>query len=335
MRIAENIDLKELNSFGVGARAARLAEWETADELAGFFAAGPPGEWMPLGAGNNILFTRDYPGALLKSASRRIEVTAETPDKLSVRADAGADWDDFVAWCVAREVWGAENLSGIPGSVGACPIQNIGAYGAEAAAIISSVECFCPEDGKILTLAAGHCGFGYRDSVFKRALKGRVVITAVDFVLSKKPEPNLCYDALAAEVEKLGEPTLENISRAVRAIRDAKLPDPRVTGNAGSFFKNPVVDEETALRIAAEHPGMPLYPSGAEGCVKLAAGWLIDRAGWKGRSEGRAGIHPRQALVVVNLGGATGAEIASFARRVKDDVEAKFGVALETEVNII
>ncbi len=335
MKVTENKELAGLNSFGVEARAARLAEWKTAEDLAEFFAGGSGGEWMILAGGNNILFTRDDPGTLLRPVSQGIETTGETEEKISVRAEAGVDWDDFVGWCIARGLWGAENLSGIPGTVGACPIQNIGAYGAEAKEIIASVECFDVESRATVTLAGEHCAFGYRDSVFKRSLKGRVIITAVNFSLWREPRPNLCYNALEEEVAALGGPTLENIRRAVTGIRNSKLPDPRVTGNAGSFFKNPVVDDDAAHLIAAEYPSMPLYPAGMAGKTKLAAGWLIEQAGWKGRSEGRVGIHPRQALIVINLGGATGAEIVAFARRVQDAVSEKFGVELETEVNII
>ncbi len=335
MKISENKELGSLNSFGVEASAARLVEWETVDELAELFAGGFAGEWMAFGGGNNILFTRDYTGTLLHPVAQGIETIDETVEKVSVRAEAGIDWDDFVQWCIAHGLWGAENLSGIPGTVGACPVQNIGAYGAEAKDIIASVECFDVESRATVTLAGEHCAFGYRDSVFKHGLKGRVIITAVNFSLWREPRPNLCYHALEEEVAKLGEPTLENIRQAVVNIRNSKLPDPKVTGNAGSFFKNPVVDDAVAHRIAAKYPGMPLYPTGMPGKTKLAAGWLIEQAGWKGRNEGRVGIHPKQALIVINLGGATGAEIVAFARRVQDGVKAKFGVELDTEVNII
>jgi UDP-N-acetylmuramate dehydrogenase len=360
MKVSENISLRKFNSFGVEARATRLVEWETAGELAGVFAGmnrashlrahrqesvcrsqagaeqqNETAKWMALGGGNNILFTKDFDGTLVKSAACGIEITGESDGQVFVRAEAGVDWDGFVQWCVDQRLWGAENLSGIPGTVGAAPIQNIGAYGAEAKDIIKSVECFATETASILTLAAGHCGFGYRDSIFKHSLRGKVIVTAVDFVLSRKHVPNLRYAALAEKVATLGEPTLENIRRAVLETRDAKLPDPNITGNAGSFFKNPVVDTAVAHSIAARYPGMPLYPAPEAGKTKLAAGWLIEQSGWKGRSVGRVGIHQDQALVVVNLGGATGAEIVDFARRVAGDVKAEFGVELETEVNII
>ncbi len=333
MKVTENISLREFNSFGVEARAARLVEWERDGELRDIAFEG---RWMALGGGNNILFTEDFDGTLIRLAARGIEITGEDSETMYVRAEAGAGWDDFTEWCVARGVWGVENLSGIPGTVGAAPIQNIGAYGAEVGDVITSVECFAVDTGTKLTLAAKHCGFGYRDSVFKRALRGKVIITAVNFALSKEPRPNLRYAALAEKVAACSEePTLEAISRAVIEIRNSKLPDPRVTGNAGSFFKNPVVPTSVAHEIAARYPGMPLYPAAEEGMSKLAAGWLIEQAGWKGRNEGRVGIHPQQALIVINLGGATGREIVDFARTVQADVRKKFGVDLETEVNII
>lgn len=340
MKVSENISLRPFNSFGVEARAARLVEWERPDELASIPFEG---RWLALGGGNNILFMGDYDGTLVKSAARGIEITGKKGSKTHVRAEAGVDWDDFAVWCAGQGLWGVENLSGIPGTVGAAPVQNIGAYGAEAGDVIGSVECFATETGAALTLAADHCGFGYRDSVFKRSLAGRVIVTAVNFTLHAEPRPDLRYAALAEQELRLrtagggkdSEPTLESIRRAVIETRGGKLPDPKTTGNAGSFFKNPVVEASIAHSIAARHPGMPLYPAAENGRIKLAAGWLIEQAGWRGRSEGRVGIHPLQALVIVNLGGATGREIADFALRVQRDVESKFGVALTPEVNII
>ena len=329
MKVSENISLREFNSFGVEARAARLVEWETPGELAELSFEG---RWMPLGGGNNILFTENFDGTLIKSAAKNIKITTDSAETVSVRAEAGMEWGEFTAWCIARGLWGVENLSGIPGTVGAAPIQNIGAYGAEVKDVIASVECFVIETGNLLTLAAEHCAFGYRDSVFKRSLKGKVFVTAVNFILHKIPRPNLTYAVLAEKVA--GSVDLATIARAVVEIRNSKLPDPRTTGNAGSFFKNPVVDSIVAKKLAADHPSMPLYPAAEPGKTKLAAGWLIEQAGWKGRTEGRVGIHPKQALIVVNLGGATGREIADFARGVQADVRAKFGVELETEVNI-
>ncbi len=343
MKVSENISLLSFNSFGVEARASRLVEWETADELRDISFEG---RWLALGGGNNILFTNDFDGTLIKSAARNIAVISEIDETIGVRVEAGVDWGDFVMWCIEHKLWGAENLSGIPGTVGAAPIQNIGAYGAEAKDIITSVECFAVDARTGLTLAAKHCEFGYRDSVFKHTLQGRVIITAVNFELSKEPRPNLRYAALAEKVAATGGVAeLETISRAVIAIRNSKLPDPRKTGNAGSFFKNPVVDSALAHEIAARHPGMPLYPAASRTSpeavdsdkMKLSAGWLIEQSGWKGctSANGRVGIHADQALIVVNLGGATGREIVEFAQAVQTDVKAKFGVALTPEVNII
>lgn len=290
---------------------------------------------MVLSGGSNILFTEDFDGVLLHPVDSDIRITGECGDMVSVRATAGTDWDRFVGWSVANGLWGAENLSAIPGLVGASPVQNIGAYGVEVKDIIRSVELFAVDTGKEVTVAGAHCDFGYRDSIFKRSLKGKVIITAVNFELSRRENPVLGYGDLYEKTRMLGGATLENIRRAVVGIRDAKLPDPKVMGNAGSFFKNPVVPEETALELKAKYADMPIYPSQQSGCVKLAAGWLIDKSGWKGRSLGRVGIHERQALVIVNLGGATGKEVVEFATRIQADVQDKFGVWIDTEVNIV
>ena len=334
IREFHHISLRDRNSFGVEQQAARLAEFETADDLRAIFAGGAPAEWCVLSGGNNILFTRDYDGLLLTHAARGIAVTKDEGDRVYVRAEAGVEWDDLVEWAVERGLWGIENLSLIPGKAGAAPVQNIGAYGCEAKDVIERVEMFCVETGTMLTLDAAHCGFGYRESVFKHTLRGRVVITAVELRLSRTPQPRLDYGDVAREVEARGGVSLRNIREAISAIRRAKLPDPKVAGNAGSFFKNPVVGASEAARLLAAWPDMPHYPA-PDGGVKLAAGWLIDRAGWKGRSEGRVGVHERQALVLVNRGGATGAEVIAFARRIQRSVAERFGVEISTEVNIL
>lgn len=330
-----NTPLRERNSFGIDARAARLAEFDSAESLCEYLARTPrtTGRTAVIGGGNNILFTGDFHGTLLHPTGGKIAVTAENGDLVSVRADAGVDWDTFVGWCESHGLWGAENLTAIPGTVGAAPVQNIGAYGTEAKDIIDSIELLDLETLKPATISGCHCGFGYRDSIFKGTLKGRTVITAVHFRLSRTPQPRLGYAALEDKVAELGGPTLTNIRTAVRAIRDGKLPDPAVTGNAGSFFKNPVVESATAARIAAEYTDMPSFPAG-EGKIKIPAGWLIEKAGWKGHSRGKAGVYERQALVLVNLGGATGTDITSLAEEVIADVERKFGIRIETEVNI-
>lgn len=337
IRDLEDKSLAGRNSFGVQASCRQFIEYETTEDLRTVFAdmICRHEKWMVLSGGNNVLFTADYDGVILHPVSDGIEITAQLPDRTLVRAQAGVEWDDFVAWCVEHELWGAENLSLIPGKVGAAPIQNIGAYGAEAAGIIRSVEMFCTDTLNTLTLDAAHCGFGYRESIFKHSLKGRAIVTAVNFRLSRKPSPNLGYGALREHVNGLGSPTLANIRHAVMDIRRSKLPDPSVTGNAGSFFKNPIVDAALATSLKEKFGEIPVYATAQEDKVKIAAGWLIEKAGWKGKSEGAAAVHDRQALVLVNRGGATGEQILALARHIQDDVQAMFGIRIETEVNIV
>ncbi len=334
IREFHQISLRGRNSFGVDQRAARLVEFETAEDLRTFFAAGIPGRWTVLAGGNNILFTEDYDGVLLTPAARQIALVSDDGDEVRLRVDAGVEWDDLVEWAVQRGLWGIENLSLIPGKAGAAPVQNIGAYGCEAKDAIRRVEMYCVETGTVLTLDAAHCGFGYRESVFKHDLKGRVIITAVEIALSHTPRPRLGYGDVEREVEARGGATLRNIREAICSIRRAKLPDPAVLGNAGSFFKNPVVEASVAENLLKAYPDMPHYPA-PEGRVKLAAGWLIDRAGMKGHRAGNVGVHERQALVIVNHGGATGGEVIAFARTVQARVREKFGIEIDTEVNIL
>ncbi len=334
IREFHQISLRTRNSFGVDQQAARLVEFETPEDLRTLFAAGIPEKWTVLAGGNNILFTRDYDGVLLTPVARGITLLSDDGDEVRVRADAGVEWDDLVEWAVGRGLWGIENLSLIPGKAGAAPVQNIGAYGCEAKDAIRRVEMYCVETGAMLTLDAAHCGFGYRESVFKHDLKGRAIITAVEIALTHTPRPRLGYGDVEREVEARGGATLRNIREAICAIRRAKLPDPVVLGNAGSFFKNPVVGAAAAERLLAEYPDMPHYPA-PKGRVKLAAGWLIDRAGMKGRRKGAVGVHERQALVLVNHGGATGGEVIAFAHEVQERVREKFGIEIDTEVNIL
>ena len=324
IREFHQISLRGRNSFGVDQRAARLVEFETAEDLRTFFAAGIPGRWTVLAGGNNILFTEDYDGVLLTPVARQIALLSDDGDEVRLRVEAGVEWDDLVEWAVERGLWGIENLSLIPGKAGSAPVQNIGAYGCEAKDAIRRVEMYCVETGTLLTLDAAHCGFGYRESVFKHDLKGRVIITAIEIRLSHTPRPKLGYGDVEREVEARGGATLRNIREAICSIRRAKLPDPAVLGNAGSFFKNPVVEAPVAERLLAEYPDMPHYAA-PEGRVKLAAGWLIDRAGMKGYREGSVGVHERQALVLVNHGGATGGEVIAFARTVLTGISTQVG----------
>jgi UDP-N-acetylmuramate dehydrogenase len=313
-----------------------VAEFDRAEELSELFDRHIHGEWMALGGGNNILFTQDVERALVVPCDNRIEIVHENEEEVLVRAGAGVEWDDLVAWSVNHQLWGIVNLSLIPGKVGAAPVQNIGAYGAEAKDCIVNVEMYFPEQGNFITLAAEHCNFAYRESVFKHSLKGRVIITAVEFMLSKQAQPKLGYGDVTAKVEELGGVSLKNIRDAICSIRRYKLPDTAVTGNAGSFFKNPIVPTAVAEALAAQYPDMPRYGTSDPHSTKLAAGWLIDQCGLKGYSEGNVGVHHRQALVLINTtGNATGSEVIAFARKVQSAVKEKFGIEIDTEVNIL
>lgn len=335
IRETADAPLRQRNSFHVEEQAERLIEFDREEDLDLIFGKGRPERWYVLGGGNNILFTRRFEGTLIKPAATGITVIGEDADTVTLRAEAATDWDSMVAWCVERGLWGAENLSLIPGTVGASPVQNIGAYGAEAAGIIYRVHLYDTLQREHATLEKADCRFAYRDSIFKHELRGRTVITAVELRLGKHPAPNLAYGDLKAQVEARGGASIANIRDAVCAIRRSKLPDPDTLGNAGSFFKNPVVDNATAERLREEDPACPVYPVSAHGMCKLAAGWLIDRAGLKGFRMGRVGVHERQALVLVNFGGATGNEVIALARYVQDRVFDRFGVRIEPEVNIL
>lgn len=335
IRQFSDINLRERNSFHVEQRAARLIEFETAEELRELFEREHPTRWMVLSGGNNVLFTQDYDGVILTPVAQRITPLSEEGDRVYLRAEAGVEWDDLVAYTVRQGWWGAENLSLIPGKVGAAPVQNIGAYGVELKDVVHRVIGYDVEQRAMVTFSREECAFGYRESIFKRALKGRVIITEVEFSLSRTPQPKLGYGDVEREVAARGGATLENIREAICAIRRSKLPDTAVLGNAGSFFKNPVVEREVVERLLAEYPEMPHYPTSDPERIKLAAGWLIDRTGLKGHREGAVGVHDRQALVLVNYGGATGREVIDFAHRVIKAVEARFGITIEPEVNIL
>ena len=336
IRVFENRDLSARNSFKVHQQAAKIVEFDSNSDLQQIFTKHVTDRWMVMGGANNILFTRDIDFPIIIPRNEQIEILSEGNEGVYVRVGAGLEWDELVAWSVERGLWGLENLSLIPGKVGAAPVQNIGAYGAEAKDTIASVEMFFPEQGAFVTLAAEHCGFGYRESVFKHTLKGRVIITSVTFCLSKVAAPKLGYGDVEREVEARGGVSLTNIREAICAIRRAKLPDTAVTGNAGSFFKNPIVEASVAQNLLEQYPDMPHYPTTDTTKVKLAAGWLIDQCGLKGYSEGNVGVHSRQALVLINTtGNATGSEVIAFAGKVCQTVAQKFGITIEPEVNIL
>ena len=335
-RIYNDINLQNRNSFGVVQSARTLVEFECAEDLHSYFAEYKPEKWYVLGAGNNTLFTKDYDGVLFTPVSREVKVLADDDQGVMIRVDAAADWDELVAWSVESGLWGMENLSAIPSSVGAAPVQNIGAYGAEAKDVITVVEYFDTRTLEVVRLSNAECHFAYRESIFKQELKGVAIILAVEFSLRREACPNLGYGDVIKEVEARGGATLRNIRDAICAIRASKLPDPKVLGNAGSFFKNPIVSSGVADALLATYPDMPRYAvPGDEGVVKLAAGWLIDKSGLKGYRQGAVGVHDRQALVLVNHGGATGGDVLELAYHVCRCVKEHFGVDISPEVNIL
>ena len=337
MAVQREADLAPLTTFGLPARAERLAACTSVEDIRmALTAAGEKG--LPLtilGGGSNVLLTGDVPGMVLHNRIAGMDLVREDGDDVWVRVGAGVSWHGFVKDSLARGWYGLENLSLIPGSVGASPMQNIGAYGIEVEARFHSLEAIATDTGEARTFGHAECEFGYRESVFKRALKGAYVITHVTYRLSRKPDLRLEYGAIRSELEAMGiqDPTPLDVSAAVIRIRKSKLPDPAEIGNAGSFFKNPVLNLAAFSALQAAHPDVPNYP--APGGVKVAAGWLIDRGGWKGHTRGTHGVHDRQALVLVHQGGATGAEVLKLARDIQADVREKFGVDLELEVNVL
>ena len=332
MELRQNHSLLGHNTFGMDVRASWFFEYSSEDEL---LEALPRLErpLLNIGEGSNLLFCGDFRGTVLHCAIRGAEIAPTGSDTALVKVGAGSNWDSFVEWCISHGLYGAENLSGIPGEVGAAAVQNIGAYGSEACEIIRQVRTVDAESGEIRVFDAAECGYSYRDSIFKRAENKRYIITSVVFALSREWKPNLKYKALASEFEGI-EPSAEEVRQAVLVMREGKLPDPKVLGNAGSFFVNPLVPASRIGALSFLYPDMPRFDAG-EGMVKLSAAWLIDKAGWKGFQMGRAGVYEHQPLVLVNLGGATGQEILNLANSIINDVYDKFGVELSMEVNSI
>lgn len=337
LQIQENVSLKNFNTFGIDANARYFAEISHADELTELFAD-PLWLSMPrlvLGGGSNMLMVADFGGLVIRLNIRGIEHRI-SHDDVFVEAGAGEVWNDLVNYCVDHGYAGMENLSLIPGSVGASPIQNIGAYGVELKDVFESCQAFEIASGSIKTFSKEDCKFGYRESVFKGELAGQYIIVSVKFKLSLKPNFNLKYGAIEQELAARGisEPTLKDVSQVVSHIRVSKLPDPSTIGNAGSFFKNPVISAAEFESVKQNFPDVVNYPAG-DGLVKLAAGWLIEQCGWKGKTVGNTGTWKNQALVLVNHGGATGEEVYSLSSQIIDSVYTKFGVTLHREVNIV
>ncbi|TSD65823.1 UDP-N-acetylmuramate dehydrogenase [Inquilinus sp. KBS0705] len=337
LQIQENVSLKNFNTFGIDTNARYFAEINHPEELAELFA---DPFWLSrkrlvLGGGSNMLMVKDFDGLVIRLNIRGIEHRISHSD-VYVEAGAGEVWNDLVNFCVDREYAGMENLSLIPGSVGASPIQNIGAYGVELQDVFESCRAFEIATHQFKTFTKADCKFGYRESVFKADLAGQYIIVSVKFHLSLVPRLNLKYGAIEQELASRGitQPTIKEVSQVVSHIRVSKLPDPSTIGNAGSFFKNPVISAEEFAPIQTKFPDVVNYPAG-NAQVKLAAGWLIEQCGWKGKTIGNTGTWKNQALVLVNHGGATGEEVYSLSSQIIDSVYTKFGVTLQREVNII
>ena len=334
--ISKNQDLKPFNTFGISVKADEFASFKNIEELDSLIRSNKNKEILILGGGSNVLFTKDFHGLVLRNEINGFDVITESTDKVIVRSGAGEVWHEFVMKCIDLGLAGLENLSLIPGSVGASPMQNIGAYGVEIKDVFYSLEAYHIPSGEVHRFNKEQCEFGYRESVFKRALRGQYVIVSVSFELSRNARTNTSYGAIESELQKMGisHPTIKDVSNAVIAIRSSKLPDPKLIGNAGSFFKNPVVDKIVSDEILNRYPDMPNYP--AEGDKrKLAAGWLIEKAGWKGKTIREHGVHKLQALVLVNYGNTSGSEIYDLSSAIIQDIQEKFGVTLEREVNIL
>ena len=337
IRAYSDYSLKKHHTFGTDATTKYYFEFTENEDLAGFLATNHDWQnWqiLILGEGSNLLFVNDFQGLVINPNIPGIRITHEDLNNIWLEAGAGVVWDSLVEYAVFNDWGGIENLSLIPGKVGAAAVQNIGAYGMEIRNRIESVTGFDLETQTEYSIEVADCQYDYRNSIFKNQLKDRFIITSVVVKLDKFPEFILNYGDLKAETEKLGEINLRNLRQTVIRIREAKLPDPKVTGNAGSFFKNPVIDAQLAEQLLIAYPKMPHYPASEEK-TKLAAGWMVEQCGWKGFRRGDAGVHEKQALVLVNYGNATGKEIYDLSEEIKQSVQQKFGVELEREVNVI
>jgi UDP-N-acetylmuramate dehydrogenase len=333
--LAGNVSLRALNTFGIDATAAHLATVHDSRVLPEVLALPQARDGaMVLGEGSNVLFAADYPGTILRLAFDAVRIVEDDGDSVVVRAEAGCRWDPLVDWTLQRGLCGLENLALIPGLAGAAPIQNIGAYGTEVGEFIVAVEACDRQAGRFVRLDRDACGFGYRDSVFKADL-ARWIVCAIELRLPRRRELALGYAGVADELAAMGvsTPTATTVAAAVRRLRARKLPNPAVIGNAGSFFKNPLVPAAEAARLLAAHPTLPVYPAGNE--RKLSAAWLIEQCGYKGFRDGDAGMSAQHALVLVNHGQATGAELLAVARRVAGSVYDRYGVVLEPEPRIV
>lgn len=335
MEIKENYSLKHLNTFGIQVISRYYSSFTTVDELQQLIHFNKEESPVIIGGGSNILFTKNVNTLTAKNEIGGIKVTGNDNDYVYVTCGAGENWHKFVLYCIQNNYGGVENLSLIPGSVGASPMQNIGAYGVEIKDIFHQLTAWHIRNKQLVTFNTGDCEFGYRESVFKRKLKGQYIICDVTFRLQKVPEYKITYGAIQHQLESMGikELSIKAISDAVIAIRQSKLPDPLQIGNAGSFFKNPTITMQLYEKIKSKFAEVVAYPAGNE--MKIAAGWLIEQCGWKGYRKGDAGCHAKQALVLVNYGNASGTEIFNLSEQILTSVYDKFGIQLEREVNIL
>ncbi len=337
MQILQDVSLQPHNTFGLEALARQWITITSTKQLQELLRD-PNYQSVPkmvLGGGSNVLFTQDFEGLLIKIAIPGISVVDESDDEVYVRSGAGVGWHDLVMQCIDQGYGGIENLSLIPGTVGAAPMQNIGAYGVEIKDVFSSLEAVEVATGDLRTFSAADCQFGYRSSIFKHELKGRYIITSVTLHLSKQPSLNTSYGAITETLTRKGiqSPSIRDVSEAVVEIRRSKLPDPQQIGNAGSFFKNPIIPHAQYEALLTEYSTMPGYP--ADQVVKVPAGWLIEQCGWKGTRLGNIGVHDKQALVLVHFGGGRGDALMALAQDIKASVLQKFGITIEPEVNMI
>lgn len=336
MKIFRDYSLLPHNTFGMDVKASVFIEYASVKELKEVLSLYvKDNQWLHIGKGSNLLFIGDYSGIILHSAIKGYEVIHEDTKEVVVRVGAGEVWDDFVAMTVEHEWYGAENLSLIPGEVGASAVQNIGAYGVEAKDLIVGVEAIEVSTGKERVFKNEECGYAYRESVFKSSLKYQYLVTHVSYRLKKTPCYHLDYGNIRLELEKQKAClTLANVRQAIISIREAKLPDPKLQGNAGSFFMNPVISRKHFEALLVDYPLMPHYEVDTES-IKIPAAWMIDQCGWKGKRLGRAGVHDKQALVLVNLGGAVGTEVIALSEAIQKSVYEKFGINILPEVNFI
>jgi len=334
LNFQKDVSLLPFNTFGIDVKSKKFVSVKSTDELKAVLNQNQEKQLLILGGGSNLLLTKDFDGLTLRIENRGIEIVQEEQRSAKVKVAAGENWHDFVLWCLDNDLGGIENLALIPGSVGAAPIQNIGAYGVELSQVFESCEALSIETGELKIFNIDECEFGYRNSIFKNSLKEQYIITSVQLNLSKAPhQTNTSYKGLSEKFDGKS-PSIQSIAQAVVDIRTAKLPDPDQIGNSGSFFKNPVIPSKQFTQLQKQYPEIPHYPDQG-GKIKIPAAWLIDSLGYKGYRANDAGVHQKQALVLVNYGNASGAEIQKLAHQIKDKVLENFSINLEFEVNIL